>query len=144
MAQPPRILRNLKFRGTDLKIRGTFRATKRLLLGIDQYRTPGPCPSQISLIFLNMAGTNILVDNDRFGIFKIDPEWKKGLRGLPNTLRTGLDWPGVKTVVEKYKIDEQRAFDLCQPQMSFQDLLPAVGSTLDTKPFTPLSPLWNF
>ena len=90
-----------------------------------------------------MAGRNISVNNTRVGTFKIDPKWKEGLRGLPNTLQTGLDWSGVKAVVEKYKIDEQKALDLCQPQMSFLDLLPEVGSTLDTKPFTPLSPLWS-
>ena len=88
-----------------------------------------------------MAGRNISVNNTRVGTFKIDLKWKTGLRGLPNTLQTGLDWSGVKAVVERYKIDEQQALDLCQPQMSFLDLLPEVGSTLDTKPFTPLSPL---
>ena len=109
----------------------------------NNYRTPGPCPSQICLIFLNIEGANISVNNNNFGIFTIDPKWKEGLRGLPNTFRSNLDWSGVREVVDKYKIDEQKDFDLCQPQMSFQDRLPEVSSSLDTKPFTPLSPLWS-
>ena len=106
-------------------------------------RTPGPCPSQICIIFLNMRGTSITVNNTRFGTFPIDPTWKAQLRALPNSFNSDLTWAGVKDVVQKYKLEEQQALDLCQPQMSFLDLLPEVGSTLDTKPFTPFSPLWS-
>ena len=106
-------------------------------------RIPGPCPSQICIIFLNIKGPNISVNNSRFGTFPIDPAWKSQLQALPNSFKSDLTWAGVKEVVEKYKLEEQQALDLCQPQMSFLDLLPEVGSTLDTKPFTPFSPLWS-
>ena len=107
------------------------------------YKKPGPCPVRTCLVFLNMAGNNIFVNNDKDGVFKVEGPWSKQLRGLPNTFSEHLNWSQVRSTVDLFKLQEQQAFDLCQPQMSFEDLLPAVGSTLDTKPFTPLSPLWS-
>lgn len=110
----------------------------------NSYHTPGPCPSQICLILLNIQGPNTYVLNDRTGVFPLNSDWLVSLQGLSNSFNTDLKWDGVRKTVEKYKLSEKQDLQLCQPQMSFLDMIPSVGSSLDTAPFTPLSPLWNF
>ena len=110
----------------------------------NKYATPGPCPSQICLIMLNIQGRNIYVPNERTGVFPIKTKWLNKLRSLPNSFDTDMSWDDVRQAVEKYKLSEKQALKLCQPQFSFLDMLPSVGSSLDTAPFTPLSPLWSF
>ena len=103
----------------------------------------GLCPSKICIMFLNISGNNIEVDNTTDGVFQIPSKWKSTLQAFPSEIATSLPWAKAKDVVENYSSREQKAFEQCTQTLSFDDLLPSVTSTLDTKPFTPFSPLWD-
>ena len=107
------------------------------------YSRPGVCPSKTCYLFLNVRGENQLFPNDSDGIFSYTKTWYDSLQCQPLTNTSIPTWPRVKNIVKDYNKKEQKAIALCSSSYKFDDLIPSIKPSLDTSPFTPLSPLWN-
>ena len=109
----------------------------------DNYNRPGVCPKRICLFFLNVAGENIIVENDEDGVFSFPNEWYKKLKCQPLQPNNTMNWSAIPSLVNNYKKAQQKFILAQKSPFNFTDLLPSVTSSVDSNLFTPLSPLWD-
>ena len=109
----------------------------------NNYQRPGTCPKQICLIFLNVSGDNVIVENDLDGVFVFTNNWYRDLKCQPINKPETLKWDKVPDLIYDYKDAQKDLIFSQRSSFDFSDLKPSVLPSVDSNLFTPLSPLWD-